>query len=848
MQSLHNKPRLFELLAQGATVLTPNNRLSEALLQQYFQQAQIKTLDKPHCLPYNSAIIKAYQQAQLLKPNIEHPKLINNAQCQQLWRQLIQASPLITYTEGLLNSVMDAWKNCLLWQINSTNPLFQYTSQTQQFQNWWQKLELQLDQKNLISEQQLVPHLLKIKAPLFTSSVVWVCFDDFNPQQISLQQKLSDQNVTQYRYDLNHEWSEPRVLSAKDSKEEEQQLFAWLQQQLDYGKKNIAVVVPELQQVSRSLRRKLLKHFDPSVFNISLGSPLAKFPIIAHALNWLSLDCKQLSNHQAMLLLQTPYIGHSKKEFNARSQYLQDSSLLQNQVIPLQTLISDLNPICPQLAALLTTLQAYPKEASPHDWVELLQKRLNSLGFPGDYGLNSENYQCFNRLNILFDEFRQFGLINDSLTSADALELFKSLCNNTIFQAQKTNALIQISGLLEASGCEFESLWVMGLTDQCLPQKPRLSAFIPPQLQRDLFMPHCLPERELLFAKQTLLRLQNGSHETVFSYPQLQGDSPNLACSLIAKHPTFEPYNLETPLTDSSELITHEENYLLPPKEHETISGGSAILANQAKCPFKAFAAHRLNAQDSLETAEGLDPRERGKIIHKILELVWQSLNDQHTLLQIKETELDLLLDKTIQAALNPYEQLHPTSFTQLIQEVEWTRLKRLVHTYLQWEKERPPFSVIAVEQSYTIELSGLEIKLRVDRLDQVDEAKWVIDYKTSLPASKPWYEDRPLEPQLLLYALLDEEINALLFMQLKSGNIVCSGISEEKQTVSGLQTLKKTDDQNHSWSNTRTHWQQQLTLLADEFQQGYCPPQPDKLSLCMQCDFQNLCRFQASE
>src|SRR4029079_3574934 len=117
--------------------------------------------------------------------------------------------------------------------------------------------------------------------------------------------------------------------------------------------------------------------------------------------------------------------------------------------------------------------------------------------------------------------------ISATLNKKEALDALTHLIENTIFQAKKTNAPIQISGLLEASGCEFDSLWVMGLTDQCLPQNTRLSAFIPPQLQRELLMPHSLPARELQFAKQTLQRLQRGSDTTVFSYSKLQGDNPN---------------------------------------------------------------------------------------------------------------------------------------------------------------------------------------------------------------------------------------------------------------------------------------------------------------------------------
>lgn len=843
MQAINNKNKLFDLLGQGAVVITPNNRLSAALLAQYFHYCDSKTVDKPVCLPYGTAINQAYQHLTFQDPSQDHPTLLHEAQCQHLWRKIIKADVNITYSEGLLSAVMEAWDHCQLWQISLEDPAFLYTPQTRQFQQWWLEFNKYLLQINAINEQQLVPYLLQSRTPIFSKPLVWVCFDDFNPQQLMLQKFINEFGLDQYTYDLKENNAIPTVFTAKDTSEEYQQLITWLHSKIQQGDHRIGVVVPNLQQESRFLHRMLDHHFDSSQFNISLGQSLSEFPLVAHAMSWINLDTKQCSPEQVALLLQSPYLGHAKEEFCERSHYLQDSALLQDQSIPMHTLINELNTQAPKLAEILKQIKPYPTTASPQEWVHIIQERLNSVGFPGDYGLNSENYQCLNRFIALFDELMQLKLISPHLGSKEALDALNQLTENTIFQAQKTHALIQISGLLEASGCEFDSLWVMGLTDQCLPQKTRLSAFIPTHLQRELLMPHSVPARELQFAKQTLTRLQKGSLDTVFSYSRLQGDNPNLPCSLITSFPHFECFNVNS-IEQRSYLIDSEESYQIPIKPEEQFSGGTALLANQAKCPFKAFAEHRLRAKPSLLTSDGLDNRERGQLIHKVMELLWRNLGSQKELLQLNQKDLDDHLTHAIQTALSPLRQIHPDTFPDLIQEVEYTRLKRLVLSCLDWEKQRPPFSVVALEQSYSIQLAGIEFKVRVDRLDQVEDKKWVIDYKSSLPASKPWSEERPKEPQLLLYALLDEEINTLLLMQLKSGKILCSGLSEDKQNISGISTLKKDE----TWENSRATWKQQLTLLAEEFQQGHCPPKPAHTALCQQCDFQNLCRFQANE
>lgn len=838
MLELNTKTELLDLMSQGAVVVTPNNRLSNALLTQYFAYRDEPTLVKPRCLPYTQMLLQVFEQLRFNHYEPEHPCLLNEMHCRHLWQAIIQNTPELTYNDGLLSTVMQAWKICEQWQIPSDHNAFLHTPQTQTFQLWWQKFNQQLKRLNALHEYQLVPYLLKTQQPLFNSPLIWVCFDELTPQQISLQNYLQHHGINQYRYDLATSSSSPQVFAAENTKKEHQQLISWLHLKIKQGEQHIGVVVPELQQESRSLKRLLMQEFDSSQFNLSLGEPLSDYPLVAHALTWLKLE-QQCTPEQATVLLQSPYIGAAQEEFLKRTHWLQNSSILQQQLLSLSHLSQALSQEAPQLAHLLNNLSPYPQSASPHEWVDLFQQRLNNLGFPGDQGLNSAQYQCYQRLIALFDDFRQLALIRPALAMSEALQVFTQLARSTIFQAQKNQAPIQISGLLEASGCEFDSLWIMGLSDQCLPAKTQLSAFIPPQLQRDLYMPHSTAARELHFAKQTLQRLQNGSKAIVFSYSKLQGDRPSLPSALISHYPSFIPQILIAINQKDTALMSIEESYTVPLKLGESVSGGTALLGNQAKCPFKAFAQHRLLALPLPEVSEGIDNKERGKTIHRVMELLWRQLQSQQQLIQSEPEQLDALINQAIEQAQNEAVQAHWEPRPQLVHEVEYTRLKRLVSDCLEWEKLRAPFEVSALEESYSIHLSGLDIKVRVDRLDKVADKTWVIDYKSTLPSHKPWNEDRPQEPQLLLYALLNEDINTLLFMQIKTGQILCHGLSEETSEIKGINTLKK----DQSWPDSRDYWHQQLTTLAQEILSGHCPPQPMNAALCTHCDFKNLCR-----
>lgn len=842
MQLMHHKTNLFSQLNSGACVITPNNRLSATLLEDYFDyytdNLPNQCVDKPLCLPYRTLLITNYQRLLLHSPKNSHPSLLTDMQTQALWRACLQNHPDITYNEGLLKAIMDAWNNCLLWNINPDDNCFQYTPQTLQFQQWWQIIHQKLLELHAITESELSNYFIEKKQTFNAPTLIWACFDDFTPQQKSLQEYLLSEGVPQYCYELEPKNAKTYQITAKDTKAEREQLLLWLQERLHLGDKRIGVIVPDLQQQAEPLYRYMKQHVDNELFNISLGKSLKEFPLVAHAMHWIHLDKEPISTHQIKLLLSSPYLISANEEFIKRAEYMQESLMMEEEYVEFKSFVKDLYECAPLLAETLKNLTPYPLKASPVEWVTLFKGRLEHMGFPGNDGLLSDNYQCFCRFTELFDDLRQMEDLYDTLTLKEALSILNQLVGNTVFQAQTKAKPIQILGLLEASGCAFDSLWVLGLTDESLPEKTRLSPFIPHGLQREKNMPHSTPIRQLQFAQQFIERLKKSAPVLVVSYPQLSGDSPNLPCPLTQD---FEPYSIETkPKTaNTSLLIPIEESYLLPLKLGEKITGGTALLANQAKCPFRAFAAHRLKAKVNPEITEGIDAKTRGQLIHRVMELLWRDLGSQKTLLTLPAIELENKIDVHIQEALaKPQKSKTAPLF---IQQIEHTRLKELVNAAFEWEKKRPPFTVEALEQAYSIELNGLTIRIRLDRLDKLENGQlWVIDYKTTLPTNKPWQEVRPTEPQLLLYALLEEAIDTLLFIELKAGQLKSLGLSEEENPLLGIGSPKK----GQSFEEYKTLWKTQLEALAKEFQEGHCPPTPINSTVCTQCDFQNLCQI----
>ncbi|GGI89411.1 PD-(D/E)XK nuclease family protein [Legionella impletisoli] len=833
--TLSEETLLHQLMQQGAIVITPNKRLSNQLLTDFFSQSTEAVVDKPVCLPYSSFLHHLYKKLIHNKPFINHPIVLTPIQEYALWRKVLIQDD--TFSEGLLQEIQSAWSTCRQWQIAIDHADFSKTPQTQQFRRWQEQFQELLTKHYAITQDQLVNYILKHLDVIPVRPLIWVCFNEFTPEQKALQEALLARSSKQYHFERFKESQSTLHYPAKDEQDEEEQMLAWVKSRLDAGDKRIGIVDPALQTQSQRLKRLIQRRIPNVPFNISLGEPLTNHPLVAHALHWIQLTLNQLSNETARLLLLSPYLRGSKSEFLKRAEYLQNNKLLKESVISFELFLNSLREDLPLLFESLTDIEPYPKNATPREWIDYFKRRLIKFGFPGEYSLNSACYQYLQRLEGIFEEFLQLTAVTDYLSEADALACLLRLARTTIFQIKQPTSSVQVLGLLEASGCRFDSVWVCGVNDQTLPQKTRLSAFIPIELQRRLNMPKSLPEKELKLAVATLNQLRNGSKHSVFSYACLLGDTPALPSPLIRELPLYEPTRIVR--ESIIKRVLREEIYSLPLLSNELFSGGTAVLGNQAKCPFRAFAAHRLHAKASQSITAGPDASERGQMLHKIMEKIWQRFGNQKTLLTLSSEALETEIEKVIEETVGRYTEFRFISFPSFLKQIEHHRLKTLIQACLDWEKERPAFAVKAIEQTYTIELAGIPLTLRVDRLDQVGPHTWVIDYKTTLPTNKPWNSDRPEEPQMLLYALLDDQINTLLFLQLKAGKLSLSGLSAEHTDLSGIKSLKS----DQSWHEMRGVWREQLSLLAEEFREGYCPPKPTRASICQQCDFPNLCR-----
>jgi RecB family exonuclease len=183
--------------------------------------------------------------------------------------------------------------------------------------------------------------------------------------------------------------------------------------------------------------------------------------------------------------------------------------------------------------------------------------------------------------------------------------------------------------------------------------------------------------------------------------------------------------------------------------------------------------------------------------------------------------------------------------------ELEAVRLTRLISEWLAYEQRRVDFEVLGTEIEKTLDIAGLSLDLRLDRLDRLnDGSQLVIDYKTGDVSPKAWDSDRPEDVQLPLYAGFgidqEERLGGLAFAKIRPGDMCFEGkvgdaaatLDNSLKGTSSLVKYRLELDQLLDWRKT-------IERLAGEFLSGRADVNPlDVLKTCERCGLQTLCRI----
>ena len=264
-----------------------------------------------------------------------------------------------------------------------------------------------------------------------------------------------------------------------------------------------------------------------------------------------------------------------------------------------------------------------------------------------------------------------------------------------------------------------------------------------------------------------------------------------------------------------------------------TTPGGISLLADQANCPFRAYAIHRLKLRRPQEISALPDALTRGVVIHDVLHKIINKHPNNQALSQLKREDIQQVCRECLSDVL---EHMHK-SFVD--HEVE--RITQLIEAWVDLECQRAPFQASHLEKTYLLELGQLVLRVRIDRIDTTEQGLIVIDYKTGNVSLGNEDTLASTQPQLPSYALLEDNVQGVYYNTLNE-----SGISYRGYTQADSLDLPKASAKSlvpaDEWSSIKARWQQQLETLASDFISGRAVVDPQK-NACDYCHLKNLCR-----
>ncbi|MDQ7050260.1 MAG: PD-(D/E)XK nuclease family protein [Enterobacterales bacterium] len=718
-------------------ILTPNARTRQAL--EAGRMVEMSTGDVVKGL--NLFSVSQWQQnlwQQLAFQQIL-PIVIDNLAVKAWLTQLIEAEDewVLTNPKGVADQVLSAYQNLCHWQLPLDQISAESSVEVSYFIEWISAFESFCQQKQLIAEFKKLAVILlhwELVAEQLPAKILMVGFNHLTPLEEALFNKVKLAGTQIEYYSIEKNSQQPIQILLNDIKSEldfaARYTYQWSMQQQQKGTASddhsIAVVVDQLTQNLPLVHETFSQVFHaeeekpwlplckPS-YNVSAGLPLLEQPIVNAAIKLLKINPHRISFEELQFLKNTPFIGWDGSKqavghfihqqlLKGKPEY--DLAFIKYQI----KLQKDAQPL-DVLLKLLTELSQLKTKSSMTEHMLRFKEFLIYAGFseghnplhPLDYFENEALkglVECMTRCEIM-------DYLTSQLSFNQALDYLQQACLEQAFQVASDRSKIQVLGVLEASGLEFEQLLLVGFNQDSWPQKNKINPFLPLALQREYNMPGSSAEREYHYAKKLSNSLMHSSQELIAtaSYDETKTQS-NLsglfshfkavdACELIDDSNESKTIDRKDRRGERFEWVDNQHLSL----KSELISGGAYLLSDYAKCPFQAMLKYQFRSKDYQPQAKGIDPRDKGSWLHAAMEAIWLKLNNQAQLKAMSEYEIELLVREVVMQILEKDFKTVEQRLGQTLVQMEAEKLIQRIIDWLRIELTREEFTVNALEK-----------------------------------------------------------------------------------------------------------------------------------------------------
>lgn len=648
----------------------------------------------------------------------------------------------------------------------------------------------------------------------------------------------------------------------------------------------IGVVAPTLDSYADVLEKSLASMTgrapfpDSAWYNISLGKTVLSFPLIRASFLPLQMVLEGTTRESLLALFLSPYYQWGSVQKISKADLVWRKSQVEGGLNELLDCLGKKAPeilngiACRKIQGLckFADIDFSVKRPLPF-WLKELENLWFSLDFPV---LSDEKDSiALHHLTDILKDMRTH-LDGISINGFDFLSWLHFLAAGEISQTgAPEEAGIQVLGLIESRGHDFDRLYVLGMSDRSLPQPVRPLPFLDAAERKKVL--GGTPENQYVFAEKSFKRLLSSSPVITLLRPE-QVDLEPLSPSPFWPGTETKKYidlwndpgpawiragwlrsafdGLETPGSarrGSFLAIPAFERKSHPIRSRRvspllrTLSVSD--LEKAVTCPCLFFLEAILGIEPLRDPLTSLYPMERGERLHRVLSLFTREARKKKLSPDLKREDTIRLLTGCVDRTLRDVAD-QPR---WLVERRLWLEEGGLLLKWIEMEigHREKGWTVIAEERSFKdLKIPGLPFTLkgRMDRIDyHPDHGVICWDYKSGSHPGKNDILLRLTAPQLPIY-----------LMALRAGSVSGLGVPYEilPQSAGYLQlkspgeiSMTLIGGRNFNWEKHLAEWESLFIKIGDVLLRDDFPPQPYPFSrldkpdeICATCPHITLC------
>jgi hypothetical protein len=234
---------------------------------------------------------------------------------------------------------------------------------------------------------------------------------------------------------------------------------------------------------------------------------------------------------------------------------------------------------------------------------------------------------------------------------------------------------------------------------------------------------------------------------------------------------------------------------------------------------------HRLGATPVFEPIRGINYREKGVIVHQLMNAFWRGLKTSSALQKFSSEEKLEYVKQIVHAEIK--KDYFATSIETELFKIEIDRVIELIQAWTDFELTLRPFRVISQEEKVSVNIFGVPVKIKPDRIDQLESGDIrIVDYKTGACSRSDWVGPRLSAPQLPMYAIFHPLFSAT--------SIAFAHVNTVKPRWI---EVPASDPPAEDWDKWISRWEQDIKILAEEILGGIAVPKIDERDACAYCE-----------